>query len=37
MPDLAITPHVPEGFAGEPLTRMRFIAAAHQRMHNKPL
>lgn len=27
--DLAITPHVPAGFLGEHLTRMRFVAAAH--------
>ena len=27
--DLAITPHVPQGFGGEPLIRLRFVAAAH--------
>lgn len=27
--DLAITPHVPQGFGGEPLLRLRFLAAAH--------
>jgi DNA-binding transcriptional LysR family regulator len=26
--DLAVTPHVPQGFAGDPLMRVRFIAAA---------
>lgn len=26
--DLAITPHVPQGFIGDPLLRLRFIAAA---------
>ena len=27
--DLAISTHVPQGFSGDPLLRMRFIAAAH--------
>ncbi|MEJ8567996.1 LysR family transcriptional regulator [Elongatibacter sediminis] len=27
--DLAVTPHLPQGFGGEPLLRLRFIAAAH--------
>ncbi len=27
--DLAITPHVPQGFGGKPLIRLRFIATAH--------
>jgi DNA-binding transcriptional LysR family regulator len=27
--DLAVTPHVPQGFSGDPLVRLRFIAAAH--------
>jgi DNA-binding transcriptional LysR family regulator len=27
--DLAITPRIPTGFAGEPLMRMRFVPAAH--------
>jgi DNA-binding transcriptional LysR family regulator len=27
--DLAITTHIPQGFAGDPLARLRFIAAAH--------
>lgn len=27
--DLALTPHVPEGCAAEPLMRVRFVAAAH--------
>lgn len=27
--DLAVTPHVPPGFGGESLLRLRFIAAAH--------
>lgn len=27
--DLALTPHVPEGHAAEPLMRVRFVAAAH--------
>lgn len=27
--DLAISTHVPQGFSGDPLTRLRFIAAAH--------
>lgn len=27
--DLAVTPHIPQGFAGDPLLRVRFVAAAH--------
>lgn len=27
--DIAITPHVPPGFLGRPLTRLRIVAAAH--------
>lgn len=27
--DLAISTHVPQGFSGDPLLRMRFVAAAH--------
>jgi len=27
--DIAITPHIPQGFMGDPLMRLRFIAAAH--------
>jgi DNA-binding transcriptional LysR family regulator len=27
--DLALTTHVPQGFSGDPLIRLRFIAAAH--------
>lgn len=27
--DLAVTPHVPQGFAGDPLARLRMVAAAH--------
>jgi len=27
--DLALTPHLPEGYAAEPLMRIRFVAAAH--------
>jgi DNA-binding transcriptional LysR family regulator len=27
--DLAISSHVPQGFSGDPLLRMRFVAAAH--------
>jgi DNA-binding transcriptional LysR family regulator len=32
--DLAITPHIPTGFNGEPLMRLRFVPAAHP---NHPL
>jgi len=27
--DLALTTHIPQGFSGDPLVRLRFIAAAH--------